>query len=559
MYEAQAKFLVGAAISNPNVTTNDLRASDQIGQIYAALATSRPIVQNMIFMLNLKADPDDIIPNVTAVWTDINQILTIRVRDQDPVMAARLANGVGDALIQRSPTGESTAQTLRRDEVDAEIARLQETIRTTQGSVDQLSALLQQTTDATRQRALIVQLEQQRASLDAAQRSLSEQYAALQGSDVNRLVVAEPAVPKPAPVSPNVLFTVAAAVLAGMVLGLVNMLLLEFLVDVIYTAEDLRQATGLVYLAGITRHRKLWRRGLGQLVMYARPESRAAESYRMLRANLLATHASLRPASESSADAPLVLQGRQAMSRITQVLPTDFINLDAIVYSRSLLLTAPSPRTGTTELAANLAVAVAQAGKTVILVEANLRRPRLAQLFGLDPERGLSQVINSPNQLPEIISIGAVPGLGVLPAGSASAHSADILASSRMQQVLRHLEQRADLVIIDSPSLQYSDALSLAPIAGKVLLVARRGRTDRKTATRAVESLRLVDARIAGAVLNGTRAVAVDLHGPSWLRNWVAQRSATERSHDTSSSVRGTGATTAQAGEVIEPFEGASS
>jgi tyrosine-protein kinase len=467
VYEGVSQYLVGPVLDNPNVRASDLQASGAVGQTYVALATTRPILQSVIEKLKLNTDVDSLAPNVSASWLDATQVLTIRARAADPNVAANISNAVGETLIERSPGGPKSLQVQRQQDALTQIARLQENIRSIESEIDDLSRQVQQTTDRVAQRALIVRLDERRAQLATSQRALSDQYTIVQSSSTNQIAVLQPAVPNPSPIAPEIVRNVLAALIAGLVLGLSAMLLFEYFTDVIYTPEELRKATSLPYLGGIARHKRLRGTDASQVVVYARPETLAAESYRMLRTNL-------------------------------QLAGTD-------LHLPSLLITSPSRGDGKSEIVANLAVSLARAGKQVILVDANLRRPRIATLFGLSEEQGLSNLLDAPERV-AAHPIEAIPGLAVLAAGPVTANSAEILGSQRMYRLIQECKAQADVVIFDSPPLLYSDALVLAPQVDGVLLAVNSGTTGRENTINAVESLRLVGAHLIGTVLNRVKA-----------------------------------------------------
>lgn len=478
VYQARSRYLIGSVLDNPNVTSNDLRASTQIGQTYDSLVNSRPVLQNVIEKLKLNTTPDQLTDQVSGTWIDTTQILSIRANANEPKLAADIANSIGDELIALSPSGPGSKQVARRQEGEAQIARLQETIRSTQAEIDQLANQIQQTSEATAQRALIIRLDERRSQLAAAQRAYSDLFQLLQTSDVNKVTLVEQAVAEPTPIAPDIQRNVLAAVIAGLVLGLAAMMLLEYFTDVIHTPEMLRNVTGLTYLGGLARHKKLTGKDGAQLVTIAAPETLAAESFRILRTNL-------------------------------QIPGTDR-------HLPSLLITSPSRGDGKTDVAANLAVSFARAGKKVILIDANLRRPQLATLFGIPEKGGLSSLFESRDRLPEPVALTSIPGLSILPAGSTSPNSSEILGSQRMYELLQTCKARADLVIIDSPSLWYSDTLALAPQVDGVLLTVSSGTTGRETTISAVESLRLVGANIIGTVLNRVKAGPAYQYYPSF-------------------------------------------
>jgi tyrosine-protein kinase len=468
VYEGVSQYLVGPVLDNPNVRESDLRAAGAVGQTYVALATTRPILQNVIDKLQLNSNVQDLMPNVTATWLDATQVLTIRARAATPEMAANISNAIGETLIDRSPAGSRSLQAQRQQESLTQIARLQESIRTIEGEIDQLSQQVQQSTDQIAQRALIVRLDERRAQLAASQRALSDQYTIVQSASTNQIDVLQQAIPNPAPIAPEIVRNVLAALIAGLVLGLAAMLLFEYFTDVIYTPEELRKATSLPYLGGIARHKRLRGSDISQLVVHARPETLAAESFRMLRTNL-------------------------------QLAGTD-------LHLPSLLITSPSRGDGKSEIAANLAVSLARAGKQVILVDANLRRPRIAALFGLPDDQGLSNLIDAPAQDITLHAIDTIPGLAVVPSGPVNANSSEILGSQQMYRLIQEWKAQADVVIFDSPPLLYSDALVLAPQVDGALLVVNSGTTGRENTINAVESLRLVGAHLIGTVLNRVKA-----------------------------------------------------
>lgn len=205
------------------------------------------------------------------------------------------------------------------------------------------------------------------------------------------------------------------------------------------------------------------------LIMLTHPDSPAAEAYRSLRVNL--TYASL--------DSPL----------------------------ETLVITAPAPeRDGPRhgEVAANLAIALAQAGQQVVLVDSDLRRPQLHEIFDVPNEGGLTEAILKVNEpagtLP--LSATAIPNLRLLTSGALLPNPSDILGSPQMGALLNALKSQADLVVLTAPPVSAAvDATVLATQVDALLLVVRTGRTRRDRLEEAKELLARVDANLLGAVL----------------------------------------------------------
>ncbi len=202
------------------------------------------------------------------------------------------------------------------------------------------------------------------------------------------------------------------------------------------------------------------------LITLTNPRSPATEAYRTLRTNL--TFAAL--------DKPI----------------------------ETLVVTSAAPGEGKSTVLANLAVTMAQGGRRTILVDADLRRPGLHEIFGIVNDRGLTTMIVEEAVLddPPLIDVG-VDNLWLVPSGPMPPNPADILGSRKMEEVIAALKARADVVLFDAPPIiAVTDAAVLGTKVDGVLLVVCAGRTRREHAQRARELLERVHVRIVGAVLN---------------------------------------------------------
>lgn len=170
---------------------------------------------------------------------------------------------------------------------------------------------------------------------------------------------------------------------------------------------------------------------------------------------------------------------------------------------RTLLITSPAASEGKTTVSANLATTFAQQGLRVVLVDADLRRPRMHGVFGLSRTPGLTEVLQDEATLEEGLRSTHVEGLHVLGAGRLVAAVSELLGGAAMGRLLRELNGRYDVVVLDTPPvLAAADAEILAAQADSVLVVVRAGQTERQSAHYAISQLRAIGARIVGAVLN---------------------------------------------------------
>src|SRR6267378_1819007 len=203
------------------------------------------------------------------------------------------------------------------------------------------------------------------------------------------------------------------------------------------------------------------------LTMLADPRSPAAEAYRSLAANLQFAYA----------DHQLQTVG----------------------------ITSAAAGEGKSTTVANLAIALAEGGRRVIVIDADLRRPSLHTLFGVDRQEGLTSLpVGEQTQLP-LVETGS-PGVRLLTCGPASTNPLEVLASRRFDQALALARSQADFVLVDTaPAGVLADAAVLAPRLDGMLLVVSAGRTKRDLARRAREQLERVNANLLGVVLTDVR------------------------------------------------------
>lgn len=167
-------------------------------------------------------------------------------------------------------------------------------------------------------------------------------------------------------------------------------------------------------------------------------------------------------------------------------------------------VTSPNPGDGKSTLSANLAVSIAQSGKTCILIDADFRRARIHKLFGLDRETGLSALIEGTAEISEAVRETSVENLTVLTCGGRPENPSELLTSIRFKELLDKLRDEYDIIIIDTPPmLAVTDPSAVAPRVDGVLLVMRLSTSARKASSRALEILDGIGANVLGVVVNG--------------------------------------------------------
>jgi capsular exopolysaccharide synthesis family protein len=267
------------------------------------------------------------------------------------------------------------------------------------------------------------------------------------------------------PISPKKKLNLALGLILGLALGAAGAVLRDTLDTSVRDPERAQAETGAALLGAIAYDSDAHKR---PLIVHADPHSPRAEAFRSLRTNL------------------------------------QFVNVDQ--PPRSIVVTSSIPEEGKTTTAANLAISLAQSGARVLLVEADLRRPRVADYFGIEGAVGLTNLLIGRVALSDAIQTwGRDENLWILPSGPTPPNPSELLGSRGMANLVHELESQFDLVILDAPPLlPVTDAAVLSTLASGAVVIVRHGQTKREQLHRAVESLRSVDVTVYGLILTMT-------------------------------------------------------
>lgn len=261
--------------------------------------------------------------------------------------------------------------------------------------------------------------------------------------------------------APNVRFSTATGLLVGALVGFVTVLLSRLLDNKVRTDADVADVSPAAVLGAVPA----FRGGTGNgLVMRVSSRSSRAEAYRRIRANL------------------------------------QFVG--AAVEIRSLVVTSARAGEGKTTTAVNLALAVAERHSRVLVIDADLRRPRIAEVCGLEGAVGLTSVLIGTARADDVIQPWGDTGVSVMTAGAVPPNPLQLIESSAMAGLIEELEQSFDFIIIDSPPvLPVADSAVLSKLATGAVFVASAGKTTRQQLRRALESFDKVGASVVGIVL----------------------------------------------------------
>ncbi|TQM14796.1 polysaccharide biosynthesis tyrosine autokinase [Pseudonocardia kunmingensis] len=285
--------------------------------------------------------------------------------------------------------------------------------------------------------------------------------------------VVQPAAPPSTPSSTGLPVTLALGLLAGLAVGVGGALARNALDTSVKSPEMLRDAAGAPNLGTIAHDAQVPKR---PLTVHEDPQSPRAEAFRQLRTNL------------------------------------QFVDVDN--PNKVLVVTSAMPSEGKTTTIVNLAIALASAGSRILLIEADLRRPKAADLLGLERTAGLTSVLSGRAAAEQVIQPWGGGMFDVLASGPLPPNPSELLASRHMEEMLRELREHYDVILIDTPPLlPVTDAAAVAPATDGAILACRFKQTTRFQVETAVQALEAVSAPLLGTVFtmvpnSGPRAYA---------------------------------------------------
>jgi capsular exopolysaccharide synthesis family protein len=493
LYSTSTTLFLNPSASSP------LLPYDTGGSVQSLANTYREFMRTRSFANLVAQEMESPLPDyeiLKALSTQLvpdTQFFRIGAVHPDPRQAQDLANTAAEVLIAENASRQEAqrqqieaqrdpAKTLERQQltelqqslqdelgyVGDRITSLQVQIAELEGkppSEESDQRLLSLREELIRQQSLRVDLY---GSLAQTQTALSSSSGDTLGIAMDTAVVVDPAPLPTRPQSQKLIQYILLAVVAGLGLGVAIIFLLEYLDWTIKTPEELDAIYRMSTLGviGTIKEGSKGKVSSGQVVALADSRSAIAEAFRALRTNI----------QFASPGHPV----------------------------RSLLITSAGPAEGKTLTASNLAVILAEGGSQVILVDSDLRRPRIHQVFDIAKTPGLTDlIIDQGNGVEPYLQPTAIENLRVLACGPLPRNPAELLGSARFAQVMERLKEHADVVVYDSPPAgTVTDAVVLASRVDAVVQVVQAGGPRRDLVLRAKSQLEKVGARILGPVLN---------------------------------------------------------
>jgi len=459
VYSARTMLMVSSTINDPNPEVYQFNITSQLAQTYAYIGYQDTVRNATMQALNLPDLPDYEVTALTGGF------LEITVTDINPVYAAEVANELAHQLINISPTNlEQSQQAQLNDFVQTQLVDLQVKISRTQEEIAAKEADLSDATSASE----ISQIQNDIVALETKLTNYQTTYASLLtttgSSAINTISVFEPASVPRYPIGPKILLVVLIAVAGGFVLSTAGAYIIEYLDDSIKEINEISELIEAPIIAAITQLPK----EKGWDYLKQNPDSAVADSFHMLNVNL------------------------------------GFMGIDHPIHT--ILITSPGPADGKSTIAINLAYTMAKGNKSVVIVDADLRRPSLHTTMGVSNDLGLSRLFIEDIELKEVLQPINDGKIFLIASGDPPPNPTDLLGSSRMELILDELKHLFDVVIIDCPPMLVPDTSVLSKKVDGVLLVVRPSHTTRRTIQLARDQLRRAGARILGVVANGVSA-----------------------------------------------------
>ncbi len=532
IYEATTRIMV---IRAPQEKSSDYTylSDQQLLQTYIQLVTTRPVIEEASAKLGFTVDRDQI----SVQQIQDTQAIKLSVKNTSSQHASDIANILIDVLIEQNETIQSgryavteqsiqeqikqveeqiaeirseidtiSAETVQEQQkkVEAQIASLTSEVTQLQVEIQQLSTptpigIGQQTLLAEKQERLnqiqpILTLYQQLymdlvvlgkpVSTEDGTTLLSQMQSTLQLyqqiyinllnnleeirlarlQNTPNIVQIEAATPPVLPIQPRPMQNTGLGAVIGLLLAGVIAYLIEYIDDRIRTPEDIERILKLPVIGYIGDIRNS-EYGVKDTHVVHHPRSPVAEAFRSLRTNL------------------------------------EFANVDRALIT--ILVTSPGPGEGKTTISTNLAAIIAQGGKRVLLIDADLRKPRIHSIFGVSNRVGLTTLFRAQIPLKSVMhQVEGADGFYIVTSGKSPPNPSELLASAKMDHILNEASREAEVVIVDSPPSLVADFQVLAAKVDGVFLVIQPGHTHADVTLSTLERLHRVNAKILGIVLN---------------------------------------------------------
>ena len=440
---------IGSGVADPGRL--DIGYTERLINTYATIITSGSMRAEIKQRFNL-----DESPKVSVEMIPDTELIMIRVEERDPEMARSVANALAEILVAQSRelysgSGQSTQVILSK-----QLVQIEEELLQARGEYERL---LRETPEDS---ASITAANQSIALKERTYATLLEQYEearVVEAIRANAVSVIEPAYVPRTPAKPRHELNIALGILVGLISGVGLALVFENLDTTLYTEEQIEAVTQLAAISSIPAADNQL-----QIARIDNGHYPQLEAFRRLRINIFA---------------------------------------DAESLPQAIMITSAERGEGKSTISANLAVTIAQSGRKVVIVDCDMRLPKLHKFLDLPNKRGLTSILTESVTLTEAMQDSSFSRLQVITSGPPPPNPTELLGSPQMGILIEQLKQDFDIVLFDTPALlSVSDAAALVPFVDSVILVVARARSRREAVRMVRRQLVNVKAKSIAVVVN---------------------------------------------------------
>lgn len=456
VYLSRTTLVIGTTILDPNPDSGQIYLAQQLASIYADIARREPVQQATMNALGINWLPQ----YYTRVVPD-TQMVEISVIDTNPERAQIIADELARQLVLQSPAMGGTETGVRQEFIRQQLSSVQLQIEETQKKIEELQTSLVGLNSASQIANIENTIKDQTQKLNSLRESYASFLANSQEGALNILSVVEPANLPTRSTGTNKFIIIALAGLVGFSLGAGAAYLLEYLDRTVKTTSDIERIFNLPVIGYISEIPDNERKATH---VANNPNSILAENFRLLRSNI------------------------------------EFFQVSRPI--KTILVTSPNPGNGKTTVATNLALSISQGEQGVLLVDADLRRPLVHKVLGMEKSPGLSDLIRNKIDIEGVVRNWMDSDLKVVTAGNIPPNITEVVGSKRITSILDELRKEHELVIVDAPPLIIADSYNLATKVDGVILVMVPGDTTEEQAKTVKEQLDRSNAHLLGIVFN---------------------------------------------------------
>jgi len=454
MYEAVAEVFISQP-KRDELSDLGYLSGQQLIQTYTELMVTDQVLGETAQRINYRIHANNI--NISQVRD--TQILQVKIEDIDPIKAAEFANTLVTTFAEQQYQIQTGIYSESKESLEASMAEQRGVI---DEAIERLASLPDTEENAVeREWTNLVLMRANETYINLLNNYESLRMAEAQSVSTVQLV--EPAKPNFSPVRPKVMINTMLGLVVGLMLAGGILFLVEYLDDTVRSPEEISQAYDLPTLGYIAKIPKSRNNGMEGVYILSNPRSPIAEAFRSLRTNI------------------------------------EFAGVVEPV--KTILVTSPGPEEGKSTVTTNLASVMVQGGKRVVVVDCDLRRPRVHKLFGMNNRVGVSGLFRGQVNLNDVIE-KRLQNLFVITSGAIPPNPAELLGSKAMDKLIADLSNMMDIVILDSPPLVVTDPVVLSTKVDGVIMVVNPGKTKKESLKAAMTQFSRAEARVLGVIIN---------------------------------------------------------